>query len=322
MNTVDELLQNVLDRNHRALGRAISVLERGGPDAGKILSAIYPLGGKAAIIGITGPPGAGKSTLVDKLSLELLSHGNKVAILAVDPSSPLTGGAVLGDRIRMHDAAEDPALYIRSLATRGSLGGIAHTTRYAAAVLDAAGFDFILIETVGVGQAEVDIVKLADITAVVLVPGMGDTIQTLKAGILEVADVFIVNKSDYDGAERLVGELRSLGELSGSSVPIVKTVATQGEGVPEVCALLQSILKERRETGELARRRRVTAEGLLLERVRDLVVDRIVDIAQKNGDWSSIVEQLGNHKIDTETAAQGVYANLFVDGSARKLKPS
>src|SRR5689334_14616336 len=214
------------------------MVENRSPGRAELLKALFPQTGHARILGLTGAPGAGKSTLVDQLAKHYRKQDRTVAIVAVDPTSPYTGGAILGDRIRMQDHFSDPGIYIRSMATRGSLGGLARTTADVTTLLDASGRDLILIETVGVGQDEVDIVRLADITVVILVPGMGDDVQTIKAGIMEIADIFVINKSDREGAERVEREIRALQALAtrqdGWTPPIVKTVASDGTGVAEL----------------------------------------------------------------------------------------
>jgi LAO/AO transport system kinase len=226
----------------RALARAISTVENRAPGWSELLKALFQHSGKARVLGLTGPPGAGKSTLVDQLARFYRKHDRSVGIIAVDPTSPYTGGAILGDRIRMQEHFSDPGIYIRSMATRGSLGGLARTTADVTTVLDASGRDLIMIETVGVGQDEVDIVRLADITILILVPGMGDDVQTIKAGIMEIADIFVINKSDRDGAENVEREIRSLQSLAmrhdGWTPPIVKTVASQGVGIEELAGAI------------------------------------------------------------------------------------
>jgi LAO/AO transport system kinase len=218
----------------RSLSRAISMVENREAGASDLLKALFPHSGHARIVGLTGPPGAGKSTLVDQLAKYYRKKNRTVGVIAVDPTSPYTGGAILGDRIRMQDHFSDSGMYIRSMATRGSLGGLARATADVATVLDASGRDLVMIETVGVGQDEVDIVRLADITIVILVPGMGDDVQTIKAGIMEIADIFVINKSDRDGAEAVEREIRALQSLATRSdnwtPPIVKTVASEGVG--------------------------------------------------------------------------------------------
>jgi LAO/AO transport system kinase len=256
----EELPAKVLAGNLRAVARFITRIESGVPAARAIAAKLKRPSGKAHVIGITGAPGAGKSTLVDQLARAYRSNGKSVAILAVDPSSPFSGGAILGDRIRMNHASEDPGVFIRSMATRGSLGGLSKATLEAVHILDCAGFDIVIVETVGVGQAEVDIVRTADTCLVVLVPGMGDSVQIIKAGLIEIADVFVINKADREGAYALEKDLLtllSLGDCShdGWKSPIEKTVATTGDGVT---SLVQSAERHKQwlETSSQGRARR------------------------------------------------------------------
>ncbi len=255
-----DLVARVTNGDRRALARLISLIENGAPDARPALAALHRLGGHAHVIGVTGSPGAGKSTLVTQLARVLRQRCQRVAIIAVDPTSPFTGGAILGDRIRMQDLAGDSNVYIRSMASRGSVGGLASTTRDVARALDAAHFDQIIIETVGAGQAEVEIVRAAQSIVVVTVPGMGDDIQALKAGILEIADVFCVNKADRPGADQAAAELRILLSLDAQRgpndwrPPIVKTVAMQGSGVAELVDALAEHLAFLRQTGQIVAR--------------------------------------------------------------------
>src|SRR5437763_10762454 len=243
----------------RALARAISVVENHSPGWSELLKALFPHTGRARILGLTGPPGAGKSTLVDQLARYYRKQNHTVGIIAVDPTSPYTGGAILGDRIRMQEHFSDPGIYIRSMATRGSLGGLARTTADIAMVLDASGRDIVMIETVGVGQDEVDIVRVADITVVILVPGMGDDVQSIKAGIMEIADIFVINKSDHEGAERVEREIRALQSLATRvdnwTPPIIKTVATEGTGISELAVAIRHY-EEYMEKHDLLSRRR------------------------------------------------------------------
>jgi LAO/AO transport system kinase len=232
------LIERLRSGDARALSRVISTVENRDPGCTELLKALFPHTGHARIIGLTGAPGAGKSTLVDQLAKHYRRGNRSVGIIAVDPTSPYSGGAILGDRIRMQEHFADAGIFIRSMATRGSLGGLARTTADVTAVLDASGRDVVLIETVGVGQDEIDIVRLADVTIVILVPGMGDDVQTIKAGIMEIADIFVINKSDREGAERVEREIRVMQSLDarkdGWTPPVVKTVASSGAGIEDL----------------------------------------------------------------------------------------
>ena len=275
---VAALVEQARDGSPRALGRLLSLVENGDPALRDIMAALAPHAGRARIVGLTGSPGVGKSTSTSMLVTALRARGLRVGVLAVDPSSPFSGGALLGDRIRLGDHALDPGVFIRSMASRGHLGGLAWATPQALRVLDAAGFDLVLVETVGVGQSEVEIAGLADTTIVLLAPGMGDGVQAAKAGILEVGDVFVVNKADREGAAATVRELRhmiSLGDRTEPHLwrpPVLTTVADRGEGVDEVLEALDKHWEWLGEHGELERRRRVRAsrevEVLALEELR------------------------------------------------------
>ena len=238
-----DLSERLISGDVRALARALSLVEDRRPGYTEVLKDCYRRAGGARVIGVTGPPGAGKSTLVDKLIAAYRAQGLRVAVAAVDPSSAFSGGAILGDRIRMQDRATDPGVYIRSMATRGHMGGLAVATGDALTVLDAAGFDVILVETVGVGQDEVDVVREADTVLVILVPGLGDDIQAIKAGIMEIADVFVINKADKDGVDRVERELHSLltlpGEVQAWTPPVVRTVASRSEGIEDLLAAME-----------------------------------------------------------------------------------
>jgi LAO/AO transport system kinase len=262
MATVADLLEPLRRGEARALGRAISWMENGHPGARDLMARLWPHLGRATVIGITGSPGAGKSTLTDRLARVLLAEGQKVGILAVDPTSPFSGGAILGDRIRMQRIAAEPGIFIRSMATRGALGGLARATQDAIDLLDAAGFDTVIVETVGVGQDEVDVVSCVQTCCVVLVPGMGDEIQAIKAGIMEVADLFIINKADREGAdqvEQAVEAMKSLAMPQGWDPPVLRTVAQEGTGVPELLVLVREHGRWLREQGGLARKARERA---------------------------------------------------------------
>ena len=263
-----------------AVARLLSLVEAGGEVAREVSAALATPPGRAHVVGLTGPPGVGKSTATSALVAALRARGDRVGVLAVDPSSPFSGGALLGDRVRMAEHTEDPGVFIRSMATRGQLGGLAWATPQALRVLDAAGCDVVLIETVGVGQSEVDVVALADTTVVLLAPGMGDGVQAAKAGILEVADIFVVNKADRDGAARAARELRHMigfGERGAWTVPVLRTVASEGEGIAELLAALDVHRSWSDGSGERERRRaarvRAEIEAIALERLRARIAD-------------------------------------------------
>ena len=296
MTAIDQLLEGIRARTPRALGRGVSMVEDGGPGRAELVARLYPECGDAKIVGITGPPGAGKSTLVDRLARHLRGHDQTVAILAVDPTSPYTGGAILGDRMRMQKLYTDPGVFIRSMATRGAMGGLARATLDAVDLLDAAGFDWILVETVGVGQDEVDVVRAVDTVLLVTLPGLGDDIQAIKAGIMEIADLFVVNKADRPGVERTVRDLETmlgLAHADGWVPPILTTIASRGEGIEELAAKVAEHRAWLAESGELAERRRnrlrLRVENLLKERVlatadRILGLERALDRAQEEGE--------------------------------------
>lgn len=293
----------------RALARAISTVENRGPESADLLKALFPHSGKARILGMTGAPGAGKSTLVDQLAKLYRREGKTLGIIAVDPTSPYTGGAILGDRIRMQDHHADPGIYIRSMATRGSLGGLARTTADVATVLDASGRDLILIETVGVGQDEVDIVRLADITVVILVPGMGDDVQTIKAGIMEIADIFVINKSDREGAERVEREVRAMQSLAMRtdhwSPPIVKTVASEGKGIEELAAAIANYEAYLKKENLVLKRNIQNWRDRLVEMLRDAMLER-ARAQLGDGRAEQYAAEVAQHKRDPYTLVEEI----------------
>jgi LAO/AO transport system kinase len=324
-------IESLRSGDARALARAISTVENRAPGWSDLLKALFPHTGKARVIGLTGAPGSGKSTLVDQLArlyrkkenphssrkergLNGPPEGNyTVGIIAVDPTSPYTGGAILGDRIRMQDHFADPGIYIRSMATRGSLGGLARTTADVATVLDASGRDVILIETVGVGQDEIDIVRLADITVVMLVPGMGDDVQTIKAGIMEIADIFVINKSDREGAERVEREIHALQSLAvrndGWTPPIVKTVASEGKGVEELGAAVAEYENYLQKENRALKKSVENWQERLVEMLRDAMLEKArarlgdgriqrlaAEVAEHKRDPYSLIEEIAGKR--------------------------
>jgi LAO/AO transport system kinase len=308
-STRQELAERVRTGNPRALAQAISAVENRSSGWSELLKGLFAHTGRARTLGITGSPGAGKSTLVDQLARHYRRQGRSIGIIAVDPTSPYTGGAILGDRIRMQSHFADPGIYIRSMATRGSLGGIASATADVATVLDASGRDLIMIETVGVGQDEIDVVRVADVTIVILVPGMGDEVQTIKAGIMEIADIFVINKSDREGAERVEREIHALQSLALRSdkwtPPIVKTVATEAKGIAELAAAIGDFQDYLKRQDLLLQRKIQNWQGRLIELLRDALLEKArkqisdtemaryaTDIAQHKRDPYTLIEEI------------------------------
>jgi LAO/AO transport system kinase len=314
--TIQHWVDRIRAGDVRALARAISTIEDNRPESRELLKALFNFTGRARVIGLTGAPGAGKSTLVDQLAREYRKQERTVGILAVDPTSPYTGGAILGDRIRMQSHHADPGIYIRSMATRGNLGGLARATTDAATVLDAAGKDLVLIETVGVGQDEIDIVRLADVTVVILVPGMGDDVQTIKAGIMEIADIFVINKSDHDGAERVEREIKTLQSLAlrndSWTPPIVKTVASEGKGIDELAGAIRQF-EEHSKKANLALKRSIhNWQERLLEMLRDVMLEK-AKAQFSPGRLSEYAQEVAEHKRDPYTLVEEIVGKLNKD---------
>jgi LAO/AO transport system kinase len=295
----------------RTLARAISTVENRAPGWSELLKALFAHSGKARVLGLTGPPGAGKSTLVDQLARFYRRHNHSVGIIAVDPTSPYTGGAILGDRIRMQEHFSDPGIYIRSMATRGSLGGLARTTADVATVLDASGRDVVMIETVGVGQDEVDIVRLADVTILILVPGMGDDVQTIKAGIMEIADIFVVNKSDRDGAEHVEREIRTLQSLAtrhdGWTPPIVKTIASHGVGIEALANAISGYEAYLRKANLVLNKSVENWQERLVEMLRDVLLEK-ARAQFGDGSLARLAAEVAEHKRDPYTLVEEIAA--------------
>jgi LAO/AO transport system kinase len=303
----------VLEGDVRSLARAISVVENDRPGAGALLTALFPRAGRSLVVGVTGPPGAGKSTLVDRMTARLRAQGKTVGIVAVDPTSPFSGGAILGDRIRMQAHATDPGVFIRSMATRGHLGGLAEATGHVLTVLGAAGKDVILVETVGVGQDEVEIVGTADVSLVVLVPGLGDEVQALKAGIMEIADVFVVNKADREGVERLVVEIQSMLSLApadGHVPDVVKTVATDDQGIAELLAAVEDYRRKADASGALPRKRRAQVRRLFEETLQRRLMRHVWSQVVPEAEVERTVDRLAAREVDPLTAAEDVLARM------------
>ncbi len=307
-----EVLERLFAGDTRSVARAITKIENGGRDASELMKAIFPKTGNAVVIGITGSPGAGKSSLVDKLAFYYKEKGEKIGIIAVDPSSPFSGGAILGDRIRMQTLGLDKNVFIRSMATRGNLGGLSRSTVDAVAVLDAAGFDKVIVETVGVGQDEVEIVKTADVSVVILVPGMGDDIQAIKAGIMEIGDVFVINKADREGVLRTEKELEALLSLAHRPdfwhPPIVKTVATENKGIEELSEAIESYYEFQRKEENLERRTSI-ARWRLLELLREKL---LADVLSKDGTSDKLdrlAQEIAEKKNNPYSAVEEILAN-------------
>ncbi|MBV9216890.1 MAG: methylmalonyl Co-A mutase-associated GTPase MeaB [Acidobacteria bacterium] len=304
------LSEKVLSGEARSVARAITLIENGGSGAAELMREVYPKTGNATVIGITGPPGAGKSSLVDKLALFYKDLGEKVGIVCIDPSSPFSGGAILGDRIRMATLGLDKNVFIRSMATRGNLGGLSRATVDAVAILDAAGYHKVIVETVGVGQDEVEIVKTADVSVVVLVPGMGDDIQAIKAGIMEIGDVFVINKADREGVLRTQKELEALLNLAHRpdmwNPPIVKTIATESKGVEDLSTAIVSYLDFQKTSEGTGERRRSIARWRLTELLQERL---LADLLGRNGTREKLDElaaEIAEKKIDPYSAVEEI----------------
>jgi LAO/AO transport system kinase len=311
LTKTEKLEAGVLSGNRRSIARAITVIENNTPEAKRLVAAIYPHTGRAHIVGLTGPGGAGKSTLVEKITREYRKKGKTIGVVAVDPTSPFTGGAFLGDRIRMQELSTDQGVFIRSMATRNYPGGIAKATKDAVKVLDAAGKDVVIVETAGAGQSEVEIIKVAQTVVVVHAPGLGDEIQAIKAGMMEIADIFVVNKADREDADKTVTDIRAVLQLDNKEkawkTPILKTVALTGEGVPELVEKLEQhacfLREEAKNRTDFLRTR---AEAELIEALKDKMVDSVVDDLKKSGKFEELLKRILQKEIDPASAAEKI----------------
>jgi LAO/AO transport system kinase len=310
----EKIIKGVLAGDRRSIAKAITTIENNTAEAQKLIASIYPHTGKAHIIGLTGPPGSGKSTLIEKIIREYRQKGKTVGVIAVDPTSPFTGGAFLGDRIRMQELSTDQGVFIRSMATRNYLGGIAKATKDAVKVLDAAGKDVVIVETVGAGQSEVEIIKVAQTIVVLFAPGLGDEIQAIKAGIMEIADIFVVNKADRENANKAVMDIQAMLQLNSKErtwkPPVLKTTALTGEGVQQ---LIEKIVEHRLFLEkELERKRsREKAEAELVEAIKEKVASSIIEELKKEGKLEELLQKILEKKVDPASIAEKLLKEKF-----------
>ena len=306
MGQIEQLIQGALQGNRRSIAKTITLIENNEPEAQKIVSMLYPETGKAHVIGVTGPTGSGKSTLIEKLIRELRKRGKTVGVVAVDPTSPFTGGAFLGDRVRMQEHSTDEGVFIRSMANRNAPGGLAKATKDVIRVLDASGKDVVIVETVGAGQSEVEIVKVAHTVVVVLAPGLGDDIQAIKAGIMEIGDIFAVNKADRQNANKAVSDIQAMLEMdtekTGWKPSVLKTTALTGEGITELLAIIEEH-KEYLKMGVLEANRKEKVETELTEAIKQKVAESIIEDLKRRGEWEKLTQEILARETDPYSAA-------------------
>jgi LAO/AO transport system kinase len=303
---IEQLVQGALQGNRRSIAKTITLIENNEPEAQKIVSMLYPETGKAHVIGVTGPTGSGKSTLIEKLIRELRKRGKTVGVVAVDPTSPFTGGAFLGDRVRMQEHSTDEGVFIRSMANRNAPGGLAKATKDVIRVLDASGKDVVIVETVGAGQSEVEIVKVAHTIIVVLAPGLGDDIQAIKAGIMEIGDIFAVNKADRQNANKAISDIQAMLEMdtekTGWKPSVLKTTALTGEGITELLAIIEEH-KEYLKMGAIEANRKEKVETELTEAIKQKIAESIIEDLKRKGEWEKLTEKILTREIDPYSAA-------------------
>jgi len=318
LNQIDQLIKGVLKGDRKSIAKTISLIENEMPEAQKIVSLLYPHTGNALIIGVTGPLGSGKSTLIEKIAKEIRKRKKTVGIVAVDPTSPFSGGAFLGDRVRMQDLSTDEGVFIRSMATRGSMGGIAKATKDAVNVLDASGKDVIIVETVGAGQTEVDVIKIAQTIVVVLAPGLGDEIQAIKAGIMEIGNIFVVNKADLENVDKAVGAIEAMLEMNTQKKDwkplVVKTIATRGEGIVELVEKINQH-KAYLDSGAIHAQSRQRIEIELEEAVRRKLTEVILDNLKRREEFRELVDKILAKETDPYSAA-----DVLLEGKLKKYK--
>jgi LAO/AO transport system kinase len=311
---MNDLSEKILTGNHRAIARLITMVENNAPEAVQTMKQIHSATGHASVIGVTGVMGSGKSSLIYELALAYRAVGQKVGIIAIDPTSPFSGGALLGDRIRMTELSSDENVFIRSMGTRGMMGGLTSSLYDVVEILDAAGMNIILIETVGVGQDEVDIVKIADTTLVVLIPGLGDSVQTIKAGLMEIADIFVVNKADKPGVEQTIAELESMLDLASDStrrIPIIATSAKEKKGIKDLIKNINEHQDYLKNTQMFETRRRQRYEAELIEIIRKRLMDFIFDETKLKTTVDSCITQIAKKQLDPYSAADQILGNIL-----------